>query len=100
MTKSMEELIASIDREIRLRDFVYPTRVTQGKMKAEKANHELTCMREIAELLRGHKRLSTISDRIDIADAVNEWLEKAGGAPADVFNVITALHILGYLKGK
>ena len=49
--KPLSELIKSVDREIRMRQQVYPPKVRAGEMKAEKADHEIQCMKDIKSML-------------------------------------------------
>lgn len=52
MMKTNDELIACVEREIKLRHCVYSTRVGIGKMRPARAAHEIECMEQILELLR------------------------------------------------
>jgi hypothetical protein len=52
MPTTLSEKIACIEREIRMRQRVYPRWVADRKMKQETAEHEIACRVEIAELLR------------------------------------------------
>lgn len=45
-----EELIACLKRELALRRRVYPVWISKGRMKQEKADHEIACMSRILEL--------------------------------------------------
>lgn len=49
--KPLTELIKSVEREISLRRTVYPGQVKAGKMKQEKATHEIECMEDIKRML-------------------------------------------------
>lgn len=48
-----EDKIAAIKRELALRQLVYPGYVRAGKMKADKAAHEIKVMQEILADYRG-----------------------------------------------
>lgn len=48
----LDELIAAAERELAYRKRVYKRWVDAGKMKLEKAQHELRCMHDIAVTLR------------------------------------------------
>lgn len=43
----LELEIEAVRREIGYREFVYPRRVAEGKMRRENADHELRMMRQI-----------------------------------------------------
>jgi len=49
---TLGEQIASVTREITMRELVYPKRVAAGKMKQEKADHEIACMKAVRALLQ------------------------------------------------
>lgn len=51
-----EELQAIAEREVRMRERVYPRWVAGGKMKPEKAEREIAGMKRIAEILKGLKK--------------------------------------------
>jgi hypothetical protein len=53
--KSIDEQIASVEREIKMREQVYPRRVADRRMTAEKAEHELAAMQAVLETLRSLK---------------------------------------------
>ena len=56
MAKAMitiEQQLACVQREIKMRERVYPKWVGSGKMQAAKANYELQAMRAVAETLKG-----------------------------------------------
>ena len=48
---TLDELIACVEREIRLREFVYPKRVADRRMSADKSSRELMLMRAVASKL-------------------------------------------------
>jgi hypothetical protein len=47
MTPSLDEQIAAVTREIAIREAVYPKLVETGKMKKQKAEHEIACMKAV-----------------------------------------------------
>ena len=49
---SLAEQIACIDREVRMREMVYPKLIGKGRMSEQAAAHELACMRQVARTLR------------------------------------------------
>lgn len=51
MNKTLDEQIASVEREIKMRLWVYPKRVKEGKMSQEQAAHETDCMQEVLRTL-------------------------------------------------
>lgn len=52
MSASIAEQIASVEREIRMRERVYPRWVEQRRMMAKTAEHEIACMRAVLATLR------------------------------------------------
>lgn len=54
---TLDEEIASVEREIALRERVYPRWVEQKKMSQEKADYEIAAMRSVAESLHRLKGL-------------------------------------------
>jgi hypothetical protein len=46
-------LVKCAERELGIRQTVYPRRVATGKMSLQKASQEIECMRRIAETLKG-----------------------------------------------
>lgn len=48
----IESQVACVQREIRMRESVYPRWVSAGRMKAEKADDEIACMRAVLETLQ------------------------------------------------
>lgn len=48
---STEQLLAIVDREIRMRERVYPRRVADGKMSESKADFEIEGMRKVREIV-------------------------------------------------
>jgi hypothetical protein len=53
-------LVKCAERELGLRQTVYPRKMAGGKLSLQKAKHETECMRRIVELLKemeaGHSR--------------------------------------------
>lgn len=48
------EMISEVDREIKLREWVYPGLVERKKLRQAKADRQLAIMRAILEFLRRH----------------------------------------------
>ena len=48
----MDDMIRCADREVAMRRRVYPRWVEDGRMRQEKADHEIECMEAIAEKLK------------------------------------------------
>lgn len=55
MTITIEQQIASVKREIRMREYVYPGRVEKGKMKPHEAEHEISAMKAVLFTLENTK---------------------------------------------
>jgi hypothetical protein len=51
---ALVELIACVEREVRMRERVYPRQVANGQMTQEKANREIALMQQVAMFLRDH----------------------------------------------
>lgn len=49
---SIEEQIASVEREIRMRESAYPRWVEQRRMTVKTAEHEIACMQAVLTTLR------------------------------------------------
>lgn len=66
MIASIAEQIASVEREIRMRERVYPRWVEQRRMTVKTAEHELACMRAVLATLqelaarKGHERAAAL----------------------------------------
>ena len=45
-------LIKCAERELGLRQAVYPRKIAEGKLSLKTAQHELTCMRKIVAVLK------------------------------------------------
>jgi hypothetical protein len=52
MTKTREELIRCVGRELGMRRAAYPKWVKSGRMKQEDADHEIACMDELYKMLK------------------------------------------------
>lgn len=55
----LSDQIASVEREIAMRERVYPRFVADGKMPAAKADRELRAMRAVLDTLHGVRALET-----------------------------------------
>ena len=55
MKKSIEDLITSLQRELRYRKIVYPKSVERNQMKASLMNHEIACTEQTIEILNAIK---------------------------------------------
>ena len=53
MTHTLEEQLACVEREVRLRKRVYPRLVAQGKMDQYQAARELRTMQDVLQTLQG-----------------------------------------------
>lgn len=51
MTKTIDEQIASVQREIQMRQRVYPKWCQDGRMTQDKAAHEIQCMESVLRTL-------------------------------------------------
>lgn len=66
MSASIAEQIASVEREIRMRERVYPRWVEQRRMMEKTAEHEIACMRAVLATLQriaaeeGHERATAV----------------------------------------
>ena len=49
---SIEEQIASVEREVRMRESAYPRWVEQRRMTVKTAEHEIACMQAVLTTLR------------------------------------------------
>jgi hypothetical protein len=49
MTENAADKLACVQRELKMREYVYPRRIEAGKMTAGKAEFELRLMRAIVE---------------------------------------------------
>lgn len=49
---TLEQQIAAVAREIKMREFVYPGWVSRKKMTQAKADHELKAMQAVLETLK------------------------------------------------
>jgi signal recognition particle subunit SEC65 len=63
---SIEEQIASVEREIRMRESAYPRWVEQRRMTVKTAEHEIACMQAVLTTLQriaaeeGHGRAAAL----------------------------------------
>jgi len=48
---SIDAQIKCVQREIEMRERVYPPRVTSGRMNEHHARHEITCMKAVLQTL-------------------------------------------------
>ena len=51
MKKTLDEQIASVQREIVMRNRVYKRWVADGRMTQDQASHEIACMEEVLRTL-------------------------------------------------
>lgn len=56
MSKTINEQIKCVLRELALREAVYPRQVSEGRMQHTVATHELACMRSVLETLEDVKK--------------------------------------------
>lgn len=49
---TLEQQIECIERELRMREQVYPRRIEAGRMTRDQADRELLCMRAVLDTLR------------------------------------------------
>ena len=52
---ALEDLIKCAQRELAMRERVYPKRISEGRMKETTADHEINCMAAILHLLQEKK---------------------------------------------
>lgn len=64
MKKTFEQLLACATRELGMRERIYPKWIALGKMSAEKAEHEIECMRDICKQIEKLKILKEASDEM------------------------------------
>lgn len=50
--KSLDDQIKCVQREIAMRERVYPKLVESGRMRQSTADHELECMKDVLENLQ------------------------------------------------
>jgi len=62
--KTIPEMLASARREWNMRQRVYPRWVQEGRMKEEKALHEIDCMECIVNLLVKCQLLQEVSEEM------------------------------------
>lgn len=61
MTFTIQQQIQCIEREIRMRDQVYPRRVEDGKMKQEQADREINTMRAVLGTLLAVRQMKDVA---------------------------------------
>lgn len=66
MTFTFADLAAEAEREVRMREHVFPKRVAAGSMKAPDAERKTAMMREIARRLRVEADAEAASGRLDL----------------------------------
>ena len=49
---TLREQIECVEREVRMREMVYPKLIGKGTMSEQAAAHELACMRQVLRTLR------------------------------------------------
>lgn len=49
---TLAQQIETVERELRMREQVYPRRIEAGRMTREQADRELLCMRAVLDTLR------------------------------------------------
>lgn len=76
-TKTLPELIAAAKRELALRRNVYPGWIDRGKLKPEKAEHEIDCMAGIVEALEAVATAQEPGQNAEVIAALAEWIELA-----------------------
>jgi hypothetical protein len=81
------DLIKSAKRELAMRKNVYSKKVQEGRLKQEVADHELTCMSEIATVL---ERLESLKP--ETFSTLYDFLNKHD-APSDVFAALEKLEL-------
>ena len=77
---SLPTQLAAVEREIPMRERVYPNRVAAGRMTITKADHELAAMRAVAETLRGLQPQTGLFNGDDLP-AVHALAPTAGVRP-------------------
>jgi hypothetical protein len=60
---TLDEQIASISREIAIRERVYPKWVETGKMKKPAADHEIACMKAALGTLMAARAIAPLAGR-------------------------------------
>jgi hypothetical protein len=61
---SIEAMIAAAERELRMRQSVYPRRVADRKMSKDSADRETQAMADIAEVLRRLKEHPDMAEKL------------------------------------
>lgn len=70
MTYTLEQQVAAVRREIKLREQVYPRMVASARMKPEKSVYELGVMRAVLETLERLHEPATAAEGVDEEVAV------------------------------
>lgn len=52
---TLDEMIACVEREISMREHVYPRRIEQGRMKSDRADREIEIMKAVSRTLHGER---------------------------------------------
>jgi hypothetical protein len=52
---SLEEMIACVERELKMRERVYPRRLADGRMSAQQVEREMRHMRAVLDTLRADR---------------------------------------------
>jgi len=55
---TVEQQIAEVQREIALRENIYPRWVETGRLTKQKADHQIACMKAVLGVLMAHKAMS------------------------------------------
>lgn len=61
---TLADQVAAAERELKMRQGVYPRRIAEGKMSASFADHQLACMEAIVATLKQCKERGEIATRI------------------------------------
>jgi len=65
---TLDEQIACVEREIRMRERVYPRWVEAKKMSQAKADHEIACMRAALKTLQTKRLPDPLCDALNSGD--------------------------------
>lgn len=71
---NLDQQIAAVAREIAMREGVYPKWVAAGKMKQEKADHELAAMKQVIATLNALKALEPLEAKASLTP----WKDGSG----------------------
>ena len=61
--KTLEEMLTAVRREIVMRQRVYPAWILKGKMKQDRADHEIRCMVDLEKFLVQFKEASSMAEK-------------------------------------